>query len=133
VLSLLGIRIGVRLTSLFRTLFGRRLKTTEAHSQRVGPLQGVPILGLDALGSASYGPEAALTILIPLGLAGLLHFREVIGAIFFAQDGRTTLTDQIFPTANTRSISFSSEGGKALSMPKVELITIHELRSAVTK
>jgi amino acid transporter len=26
---------------------------------------------LDALGSAAYGPEAALTILIPLGVAGL--------------------------------------------------------------
>jgi fructan beta-fructosidase len=51
----------------------------------------------------------------------------------FAQDGRTTLTDQIFPTADTRSISLSSEGGKALSMPKMELIIIHELRSAVAK
>jgi amino acid transporter len=26
---------------------------------------------LDALGSAAYGPEATLTLLIPLGLAGL--------------------------------------------------------------
>jgi amino acid transporter len=38
-------------------------------------------LGLDALGSASYGPEAALTILIPLGVAGLGYVREVIIAI----------------------------------------------------
>jgi sucrose-6-phosphate hydrolase SacC (GH32 family) len=51
----------------------------------------------------------------------------------FAQDGRTALTDQIFPTADKRSISLSSEGGKALSMPKVELITIYKLRSAVAK
>jgi fructan beta-fructosidase len=45
----------------------------------------------------------------------------------FAQDGGTTLTDLIFPTAGKRSISLSSEGGKALLMPKVERITIHVL------
>jgi sucrose-6-phosphate hydrolase SacC (GH32 family) len=48
----------------------------------------------------------------------------------FAQEGRTALTDQIFPTAGKRSISLSSEGGKALSMPKVDRIAIHMLRSA---
>jgi fructan beta-fructosidase len=49
----------------------------------------------------------------------------------FAQDGRTALTDQIFPSAGKRSISLSSEGGKAFSMPKVEQIGIHPLKSAV--
>jgi sucrose-6-phosphate hydrolase SacC (GH32 family) len=49
----------------------------------------------------------------------------------FAQGGRTALTNLIFPTAGERSISLSSEGGKALLMPKVERITIHVLRSAV--
>jgi amino acid transporter len=33
----------------------------------------VPVFGLDALGSAAYGPEAALTVLIPLGLGGLRY------------------------------------------------------------
>jgi fructan beta-fructosidase len=51
----------------------------------------------------------------------------------FAQDGRTALTDLIFPAAGKRSISLSSEGGKALSMPKVDRITIHELKSAVAE
>jgi amino acid transporter len=37
----------------------------------VGPFAGVSVFGLDALSSAGYGPEAALTILIPLGVAGL--------------------------------------------------------------
>jgi amino acid transporter len=32
---------------------------------------GVSVFGLDALSSAAYGPEAALTVLLPLGLAGL--------------------------------------------------------------
>ena len=49
----------------------------------------------------------------------------------FAQDGRTALTDQIFASAGKRSISLSSEGGKAFSMPKVEQIGIHPLKSAV--
>ncbi len=52
-------------------LFGRRLATFEEGEQRVGVLAGIPMLGLDALGSAVYGPEAALSLLIPLGAAGL--------------------------------------------------------------
>ena len=57
--------------SLTDYLFGRRLATFEEGEQRVGVLAGIPMLGLDALGSAAYGPEAALTLLIPLGAAGI--------------------------------------------------------------
>jgi amino acid transporter len=57
--------------SLLDYLFGRRLATFEESEQRVGVLAGIPMLGLDALGSAAYGPEAALTLLIPLGAAGI--------------------------------------------------------------
>ena len=70
-----------RESKLFKLLFGRRLPTTEAKSQKVTPLRGVPILGLDALGSASYGPEAALTVLGAAGVAGVLHLPGVIGVI----------------------------------------------------
>src|SRR6202023_2258758 len=52
-------------------LFGRPLATQEESEQRVGPVAGIPMLGLDALSSAAYGPEAAMTLLIPLGGAGL--------------------------------------------------------------
>ena len=38
---------------------------------------GVPVLGLDALSSVAYGPEAALAILIPAGLVGL-RFMPII-------------------------------------------------------
>jgi amino acid transporter len=54
-------------------LFGRPLATEESEGERVGPLAGVPILGLDALASAAYGPEALLTVLLPLGVAGVKH------------------------------------------------------------
>ncbi|MFT3829883.1 MAG: hypothetical protein QM691_09295 [Opitutaceae bacterium] len=50
-------------------LFGRRLRTEEEQDEQLGAGAGVPVLGLDALASASYGPEAALTVLIPLGTA----------------------------------------------------------------
>jgi amino acid transporter len=55
---------------LRRKLLGRRLRTSEHEEQKIGPLAGVPVLGLDALASASYGPEAALTVLLPLGVLG---------------------------------------------------------------
>lgn len=39
------------------------------------------MLGLDALGSSSYGPEAALTVLIPLGAAASSYALPIIGLI----------------------------------------------------
>ena len=61
-------------------LLGKRLSTIEEDQQEIGPLAGIPVLGLDALSSASYGPEAALTVLIPLGAAGL-HFVGPLSAL----------------------------------------------------
>ena len=52
-------------------LLGKPLANHEEGEQRVGVLAGIPMLGLDALASAAYGPEAAMTLLIPLGAAGL--------------------------------------------------------------
>ena len=57
--------------SLIDIFLGRPLATHEEGEQRVGPVAGIPMLGLDALASAAYGPEAALTILIPLGALGI--------------------------------------------------------------
>src|SRR5262249_54876649 len=39
--------------------------------QKIGWISGVPMLGLDALSSAAYGPEAAMTLLIALGAPGI--------------------------------------------------------------
>jgi amino acid transporter len=63
--------------SLFDYLFGRPLATFEEGEQKVGVLAGIPMLGLDALGSAAYGPEAALTLLIPLGALGITYVRPI--------------------------------------------------------
>jgi amino acid transporter len=51
-------------------LLGRRLATREQGERKLGVVAGVPALGLDGLASSAYGPEAALTILLPLGVAG---------------------------------------------------------------
>ena len=57
--------------NVFDLLFGKPLATSEERGEQVGPSAGIPIFGLDALSSAAYGPEAALTLLIPLGLMGV--------------------------------------------------------------
>ena len=63
--------------TVLNLLFGQRLSNRDQDSRKIGWFEAVPAMGLDGLGSSSYGPEAALTILIPLGAAGL----NWIGAI----------------------------------------------------
>jgi amino acid transporter len=62
-------------------LFGRPLATSEERAEHIGPLAGIPVFGLDALSSAAYGPEAALTLLIPLGMMGVKYIVPVSAAI----------------------------------------------------
>ena len=62
--------------SITDLLIGRPLANSEQRAEHVGPAAGVPIFGLDALSSAAYGPEAALTLLIPLGLMGVRYILE---------------------------------------------------------
>jgi len=60
---------------------GKPIKTSDERAEQIGPTQGVPIFGLDGLSSAAYGPEAALSLLIPLGLLGVHYIVPVSGAI----------------------------------------------------
>lgn len=62
-------------------LLGRPLATRDEAHQHIGPGAGIPVLGLDALASAAYGPEAALTLLIPLGAAGLVYSLPILAII----------------------------------------------------
>ncbi|MGA9586719.1 MAG: APC family permease [Terracidiphilus sp.] len=66
---------------LITLLFGRPLATSEERAEHIGPIAGIPIFGLDALSSAAYGPEAALTLLLPLGLLGVKYIVPVSVAI----------------------------------------------------
>lgn len=54
-------------------LLGKRLASSEEEGQKIGVWAGVPILGLDGLSSSAYGPEAALSVLLPLGVLGLTY------------------------------------------------------------
>jgi amino acid transporter len=63
--------------SLADFLFGRPLSSREERAEKIGPVAGIPIFGLDALSSAAYGPEAALTLLIPLGAAGVAYILPI--------------------------------------------------------
>jgi amino acid transporter len=67
--------------SLFDVLVGKPLATSEERAEQIGPIAGIPVFGLDALSSAAYGPEAALTLLVPLGLAGIQHIVPISFAI----------------------------------------------------
>lgn len=67
--------------SFLDLLLGKPLANWEEGGERIGPIAGIPIFGLDALSSAAYGPEAALTILIPLGAMGVGYIVPTSAAI----------------------------------------------------
>src|SRR5690348_12068621 len=62
-------------------LLGRRLANKEFDSKKIGWFEAVPAMGLDGLGSSSYGPEAAASVLIPLGALSLAYVGPVIAVI----------------------------------------------------
>ena len=60
---------------------GKPISTSDERAEQIGPTQGIPIFGLDALSSAAYGPEAALSLLMPLGLLGVHYIVPISAAI----------------------------------------------------
>jgi amino acid transporter len=67
--------------SFIQVVLGKPLATSEERAEHIGPIAGIPVFGLDALSSAAYGPEAALTLLIPLGMMGVAHIVPISLAI----------------------------------------------------
>jgi amino acid transporter len=67
--------------TLSEIFFGRRLANREQAERKIGSFEAIPAMGLDGLGSSAYGPEAALTILMPLGAAGLVWIMPIMAAI----------------------------------------------------
>lgn len=73
--------------SILSLLFGTPLRTDEQDEQRIGAARGIPVLGLDALSSAAYGPEAALTVLLVIGASAsryLVPITAIILVVFIA-------------------------------------------------
>src|SRR5215813_13855685 len=67
--------------SLLDLLLGKALASDQARAECIGTAAGIPIFGLDALSSAAYGPEAALTLLIPLGATGIAYMVPINASI----------------------------------------------------
>src|SRR5580693_4691064 len=67
--------------NLLDLVVGKPIRTTDERAEQIGAVQGIPIFGLDALSSAAYGPEAALSLLIPLGLLGVQYIVPISAAI----------------------------------------------------
>lgn len=67
--------------NILDVLVGKPIRTSDERAEQIGPAQGIPIFGLDALSSAAYGPEAALSLLIPLGLLGVRYLIPISAAI----------------------------------------------------
>ena len=67
--------------SLLRLILGPRLANRDLQQRRLSAVEAVPAMGLDGLASSAYGPEAALTVLMPLGAAGLVHIGPVMAPI----------------------------------------------------
>src|ERR1700721_3428639 len=67
--------------NLLYLVVGKPIKTSDERAEQIGPIAGIPIFGLDSLSSAAYGPEAALTLLLPLGLLGVKYIVPVSIAI----------------------------------------------------
>ena len=59
--------------NVYNLIFGKPLTSASERLEQLGISSGIPVFGLDALTSAAYGPEAALTFLIPLGVAGTFY------------------------------------------------------------
>lgn len=67
--------------SVIDFLLGRPLRSSEERGEKLGALGGIPVFGLDALSSAAYGPEAALTLLIPLGALSVIYIIPITFSI----------------------------------------------------
>src|ERR1700735_3741392 len=67
--------------NLLDICFGKPLSASDERAEQLGIAAGIPIFGLDALSSAAYGPEAALTLLLPLGAASAAYIIPISSSI----------------------------------------------------
>ena len=103
-------------------IVGKPLKTSDERAEQIGPAEGIPIFGLDALSSAAYGPEAALSLLIPLGLLGVRYILPVSLAII-------TLLFIVF-FSYLQTIAAYPSGGGSYTVARSNLGTLPSLLAA---
>jgi amino acid transporter len=103
-------------------LFGAPLSSEEDEGERIGPVAGIGVLGLDALASAAYGPEALLTVLLPLGVAGLRYLIPLTVVI--------CLVLAVVALSYRQTIEAYPDGGGAFTVAKHNLGTTWSLVAA---
>lgn len=96
-------------------LLGKPIPTDEDHAERVGPIVGVGVLGLDALASAAYGPEALLTALLPLGAAALKHMMALTAVVIAVL--------VVLGVSYSQTVKANPDGGGAYTVAKENLGT----------
>ncbi|MDB4946104.1 MAG: Amino acid permease [Labilithrix sp.] len=99
--------------SFAHLVLGAPLADAAEADERVGVVRGVGILGLDALASASYGPEALLTTLIVVGSAGAAWVVPLAGA--------TVLVLLLVALSYRQTIAAYPNGGGAFQVAKENL------------
>src|SRR5258708_5240742 len=67
--------------NILDAIIGKPIKTSEERAEQIGVRAGIPIFGQDASSSAGCGREAALSLLIPLGLLGVQYIIPISAAI----------------------------------------------------
>ncbi|MBV8102752.1 MAG: APC family permease [Verrucomicrobia bacterium] len=116
-------------------LLGRSLASSEDKKERVGAVPGVSVFGLDAFSSAAYGPEAALTVLIPLGVAGVSFALPItigISVILFLVYLSYRQTIAAYPNgAGSYTVAKENLGDKAGLLAAVALMIDYTLNVAV--
>src|SRR6266481_7398983 len=103
-------------------IVGKPLKTSDERAEQIGVREGIPIFGLDALSSAAYGPEAALSLLIPLGILGVQYIIPISAAII------TLLVIVYFSYRQT--IAAYPSGGGSYTVARYNLGTFPSLLAA---
>src|ERR1700730_10902494 len=101
---------------------GKPIRTSDERAEKIGPGRGIPIFGLDALSSAAYGPEAALTLLIPLGLLGVRYILPISAAII-------TLLVIVYFSYRQTIVAYPSGGG-SYTVARFNLGTLPSLLAA---
>src|ERR1700756_3093271 len=108
--------------NILDVVVGKPIKTSDERAEQIGPAEGIPIFCLDALSSAAYGPEAALSLLIPLGLVGVRYILPVSLAII------TLLFIVYFSYRQT--IAAYPSGGGSYTVARFNLGTLPSLLAA---
>lgn len=95
---------------LKRILVGQPIDNARAHTERVGPLIGLPVFSSDALSSVAYATEAILGILVLYGVAGG-NLGRVLGWQLWISIGIVALIAIVTMSYNQTIHAYPSGGG----------------------